>query len=313
MKKAVIVISLLSSWYAVRSGTPIDTAYAAPIGGILQWVWMKGADRDAPVRLFLHGGPGTSVMGNARKFTGEREKSFVVVHWDQRDSGKSLKLNASAAPLTLELMVHDVLEMTDHLRDRFSKERIHLMGHSWGGFVALYVAALHPERLQACYAISPMVNQLESERRTLDWMILESKSTGSEDALDELASVEIPFATGEQLYKHRRWLAYSAGDKLPSMSFVLRWSDHWLPLFNEGSAVNLPELASSFDCPVFFILGDRDRQTDCRISQNYFQEVKAPYKDLLMLHSSGHNPHLDNPVKFQEWIKQTADKLPTGG
>jgi pimeloyl-ACP methyl ester carboxylesterase len=293
-------------WFVVSrgavGGTPIDTAYAAEIGGIRQWIWLRGDDRSAPFLLFLHGGPGNSVMKSARRFTGQLEKEFVVVHWDQRGSGRTLEISGPPRAITLELAARDVVEMIDHLRERFHRQKIFLMGHSWGGFLALFAASKVPDVIEACFAISPMVDQLESERRALDWMRLQAQSTGHEDALDDLDSVHIPFASGEQLFVHRRWIAHFSGTTPPTRTVVLKWSHQWLSLFNEGAAVNLTEIAPAYLCPIYFVLGGNDRQTDSRIAQEYFKKLTAPAKDLLLILDSRHNPHTDEPARFQEWV-----------
>jgi pimeloyl-ACP methyl ester carboxylesterase len=258
--------------------------------------------------LFLHGGPGNSVMKGARRFTGRLEKEFVVVHWDQRGSGRTLGISGPPGAITLELAARDVVEMIDHLRERFHRQKIFLMGHSWGGFLALLTAATRADLLEACFAISPMINQLESERRALEWMSLQAQSTGHEDALDDLGTVQIPFASGEQLFAHRRWLAYFSGTTPPTRTFVMKWSDQWLILFNEGSAVNLVEVAPTFRCPVYFVLGGKDLQTDSRTAQEYFKKLTAPAKDLLLILDSRHNPHTDEPARFQDWVLRKASQ-----
>ena len=145
----------------------IHSSEAVEIGGIKQWVSIKGDNPADPVLLFLHGGPGNSAMGYADRFTGELQKHFVVVQWDQRESGKTAQLNGTNQPLSVELMERDAVEMINYLRSRFSQSKIYLMGHSWGGFLGLTVAAHHPELLEAYLAVSPMVYQLESERISL--------------------------------------------------------------------------------------------------------------------------------------------------
>src|SRR5882672_4311073 len=115
----------------------IHSSEAVEIGGIKQWVSIKGDHPSDPVLLFLHGGPGNAAMGYAGRFTGELQKHFVVVQWDQRESGTTAKLNGTNRPLTIELMEQDAVEMINYLRSRFSQNKIYLMGHSWGGFLGL--------------------------------------------------------------------------------------------------------------------------------------------------------------------------------
>ena len=172
---------------------PITTSEAIQIGGIRQWISIKGTNKKNPVILFLHGGPGNSAMSYADKFTFELQKHFVVVQWDQRESGKTAKLSPTDKPITVSLMESDAIEMIGYLRKRFNQDKIFLMGHSWGGFLGLRIAVNHPELLQGYFAISPMVHQVESERLSLEWMVGKAKENHNRKALEDLALVRIPF------------------------------------------------------------------------------------------------------------------------
>ncbi len=59
------------------------------IGGVDQYILIRGDDSSLPVLLFLHGGPGMPAMHLAHAFQRELEKKFVVVQWDRRGAGKS--------------------------------------------------------------------------------------------------------------------------------------------------------------------------------------------------------------------------------
>lgn len=59
------------------------------INGVDQWIYIRGKNRNKPILLMLHGGPGTGQIGFIRKFQMELEQHFVVVQWDQRGSGLS--------------------------------------------------------------------------------------------------------------------------------------------------------------------------------------------------------------------------------
>lgn len=282
--------------------SPVSLQQAVEIGGIKQWVSIRGTDDNNPVLLFLHGGPGNSVMGYADKFTSELQKHFIVVLWDQRESGKTAELNHSSAALTVSLMEEDAVEMINYLRSRFSQNRIYLMGHSWGGFLSLRIASSHPQLLLACFALNPMVYQLESDRLSLEWMRENAARQGNQEALRELSLIRIPFQNGEQLYYHRRWLAKGMGTKAPAKEFVLAWAKTWLTLFNEASSVNFFVAAPELNCPVFFFVGSKDYQTYGRLTEQYFNVVKAEKKDLFWFANSAHNLNLTEPKKLQDIV-----------
>jgi pimeloyl-ACP methyl ester carboxylesterase len=288
------------NWEQAPDG--IHVQEAIHIGGIKQWITISGTSTTHPVLLFLHGGPGNSAMSYADKFSGELQKRFVVVHWDQRESGKTAELNSSDKSLSADLMVNDAIEVINYLRRRFSQNKIYVMGHSWGGFLALKIASTHPELLKACLAVSPMINQLESERLSLQWMLDKAKQENNREALTELQTIAVPFANGEQLYFHRSWLLKMAGRKAPSKSFVETWATKWLNVFNEGSAVNFIATAPEIECPIYLFVGHKDYQTHFRLAEDYYNIVKAPKKDLFWFENSGHNLTTSDPERLQEIV-----------
>ncbi|HQQ96228.1 MAG TPA: alpha/beta hydrolase [Cyclobacteriaceae bacterium] len=305
------ILSLL--WLCLCFGlygwaAPIDVRQSVMINGIHQWIHIKGSDSTMPVLLYLHGGPGNSAMGYADKFTRELQHHFVVVMWDQRESGRTATLNATQVSLTVDLVMKDAYAMINYLRERFAQHRIYLMGHSWGGFLALYVAANHPETLQGCFALAPMVHQQRSEQEMLQMMLSEAGDRNDTEAMKELASVHIPFENGEQLYFHRKWLSRKMGTPSSGKSFVLKWSVKWLALFNEGSAINLFEAAPEIRCPVYFFVGSRDYQTSSKLTEAYFRVVKAEKKDLFWFTNSAHSLNLTEPTKLQDLVISLKDK-----
>lgn len=284
----------------------INLAEAVTIGGIRQWITLKGSSDKDPVILFLHGGPGSSAMKDADQFTFALQKKFIVVQWDQRETGKTKQLNDSPLPLTVSLFENDVVELMQYLKTRFAQDKIYLMGHSWGGFLGLSTAAKHPELLYACFAISPMVWQAESERQTLDIMKARAKTENNQQELSELATVSIPFANGTQLYYQRKWMAKWMGQKSFSQTFVENWAARWLPLFNEACQVNFFMTAPEISCPVYFFVGDRDYQTYFRLTEEYYKMVKAPGKEIFWFDRSAHSFLVSGQKKLQEIILKLA-------
>lgn len=95
--------------YAISSPRGIDRAEYRRIGGMEQWVTVRGKDAANPVVLFLHGGPGDATNPwSYAAFHGWLDR-FTVLQWDQRGAGRTLARNGpeSASGLTLDRMVED--------------------------------------------------------------------------------------------------------------------------------------------------------------------------------------------------------------
>jgi len=293
------------------SGTPVHESLSIKAGNILQWIKIDGDNDQHPVLLFLHGGPGGSVMSYANRFTKDLQKHFVVVQWDQRETGKTKSLNSSPVPLTISLMEQDAVGVINYLRNKFHQDKIYLVGHSWGGFLALEVASHHPELLAACFAASPMIYQTESEKIAMDRMWQIASKGNNEEVLTGLRQIKIPFENGTQLFLHRKWLYQLINkQKAPfTKSSVENWSSTWLSLFNEASAINFFDAAPEIKCPIYFLVGRKDYQTNFNLTENYFQTLKAEKKELFWFEDSAHGLTLTESQKFQQVIISTVGKL----
>lgn len=281
--------------------TPVDQERTVQIGGIRQYITIQGNDTTLPLLLFLHGGPGGSVMGYADKFTGKLQEHFLVVQWDQRETGRTRELNPSGVPLTLSVFQNDTRELIDTLLKQFKREKLYLAGHSWGTALGFHIARTCPDLLYAYIPIGPMIHQRESERIILSLMKEKALKEGNETMLKELGSIHIPFENGQQLFYHRKWLAdYSGSRKKLSEDYVINWSDTWLRLFNDASKENLLLSLPAIACPVYFFVGRKDYQTNASITEQYYLQLKAPKKMLYWFEHSGHSLPTSEPGRMQD-------------
>jgi esterase/lipase len=130
-------------------------------------------------------------------------------------------------------------------------------------------------------------------------------------AKEELSKIKIPFEDGAQLFYHRKWLYQLINrQKVPmTQSYVKNWSTTWLSLFNEASGVNFFETVPEIKCPIYFLVGAKDFQTNFNLTESYFKKLKAEKKELFWFSNSAHGLNLTESRKFQEVIISTVAQL----
>lgn len=289
----------------------VTTTLTPDIGGMKQVVEIRTDDVNKPVLLFLSGGPGSSMIKGADAFTNALKSEFTLVQWDQRDAGKTLKLNPSPTQPSVAQMEQDTYEVIQFLRKELKQDKIYLLGSSWGNVLGFYIVKHHPELLHAYFASNPVVSQLESEKELLKTLKVHFKDNAV--ASEELNSVNFPFTSDESMFYLRKWLFYKDGKQFATSegfkTGFLQWSKTWSPVWNEVMHIDLPKTLQSVDCPVYFFVGKNDIQTSTRITQAYFEALQAPRKGLFLFEQSGHQIHQDEPVKFQEAIIKTRETI----
>src|SRR5215469_15465260 len=129
--------------------TPISEEGFAPIGGIDQWVAIRGRDSSRAPLLFLHGGPCEAQSPFLSLFE-PWEKRYVVAQWDQRGTGRTFGKNGTATPdMTMEQLAQDAVEVAQYVLGRLKARKLILVGHSWGAMLGLRVIRLRPELFHA--------------------------------------------------------------------------------------------------------------------------------------------------------------------
>ncbi len=286
-----------------QQATPVyDTL---KIGGIRQVVSYTGSS-ERPVLLFLHGGPGSSRMRQADLFTAELSKHFMVVQWDQRDAGRTLALNKSPLPITLERMEEDTYEVMLALLKKFNQPKLYLAGESWGTVPGFKMAASYPELLYAYLAFSPVINQEESERLLLD--TLKAATRTDKIAQEELHKIKIPFENAEQVFYSRKWMFHHDGitfkeEEIKEVRKYLEdWAAVWLPTWNAAMQRNLFQALPEVKCPVYFFIGEKDLQTNHHIATAYYEQLKAPAKKLYAFPDAGHSVLVEKADEVQKII-----------
>ena len=236
------------------------------------------------------------------KTSSKLQQHFVVVHWDQRETGETLRLNKTPQPLTLQLFYNDTHDLVDSLLRTFSKPRLYLIGYSWGSGLGFYIADKYPELLYAYIPVSPVIASHSSDSISLAML----KETMGKKARQELEVVKIPFQNAEQLYYHRKWLLKQEGQQFVSLSlrksFVESWAVTWFDVWSRSNDINLFQSLPVIKCPVYFIAGAKDYNTNSSITSEYYSKITAPKKDLFLFKEAGHGLPETHSDGFQDII-----------
>jgi pimeloyl-ACP methyl ester carboxylesterase len=331
--------AIIADLEKVVSPNGIDQRVAIEIGGIKQWITVRGRDRDNPILLFLHGGPAAPEMPTSWTFENPWEDYFTVVQWDQRGAGKTYAANDPERirpTISLETMENDTQALVQYLRATYHKDKIFVMGHSWGTVLGLKLAQAHPEWLYAYIGMGQVVNSRESERLGYAATLKAAEDAHNEQAIKELKAIApYPEADGaipfDKINIERKWSVTFGGLtwRRDSYAYYYRagalspdYTDADLDTIDKGSALSLPILLkdmessdftqmTEFRCPIVLFNGRHDDTTSSKVSADWFARVHAPKKTLVWFENSAHMMQIEEPgrvlVHLVEDVRPLAD------
>jgi len=328
MKKTVEINEIANS--------PMEKCFIE-IGGIQQGFFLGSENQENPVILFLHGGPGSPELVLLYRYISSEclEKYFTVCYWDQRGAGMSFSNSIDPATMTLEQMIEDTRQITEYLKRRFNKEKIYLMGHSWGSFLGIKTIQKYPHNYLAYIGIGQVTNQLESEKLAYDYMLRYAMEIKDKTAIKKLKKYDkniYGFPTDDYLATARSPLMNKYGIGLMRKNFsmaglikdalffkgytlsekvkfiqVLSFSHKHL--WNYVISDNLFESSISFQVPVYITHGKYDYQVSYTLAHEYFEIIKAPDKSFFTFEESAHAPNGEEPKKFVQIARNIALQL----
>ena len=168
----------------INNKTPdggINESMYVEINGTKQWINIYGENINNPVLLYLHGGPGSSTSTVDYAFTRQWADVYTVVTWDQRNCGKSYNKDYNDTELTYELFMEDGKEMTEYILDYMGKDKLTILGHSWGSIYGANLVQVYPEYYDCFIGTGQLVDSVENEAAFKD--VAAEWATGDEEAM----------------------------------------------------------------------------------------------------------------------------------
>jgi pimeloyl-ACP methyl ester carboxylesterase len=300
----------------------------ADINGVRQGMFIQSEDAARPVLLFLHGGLPEFFLTD--RYPTGLENDFTVVWWEQRGAGLSYRRGIPPETMTLEQFIADTLAVTDHLRNRFGKEKVYLMAHSGGTFIGLQAAARAPEVYHAYIGVAQMVHQLTSERLFYEYALGRFRQAGNRRMVRKLQAAPVSMTavpagylavrdkamhslgagTMHDMSSHIRgvFLAslgsprYTMGEKISLWhgKFSSGVSALWDEILAADLADRVPELA----LPAYFFHGAYDYTVSYQLAKDYAGRLKAPLKGFYTFGRSAHSPIFEEPQKARKIMRE---------
>jgi len=313
------------------AGKAVDEKGYVTIGGIEQWVRIKGSSCANPIVLMVHGGPGNPTTPWADNVYQAWEKDFTIVQWDQRGAGMTYRRNPlkDEVPLRVEQLRDDGLDMARYAARRFGKRQVILMGGSWSSVIGVHMAKAGPGLFCGFLTSSQVVGPLPTQA-SLDATLALARAAGDQESVAKVTALgplpwSDPRATGifrRVIRKYERlrtepvpkaWTVnapeyatpeydadYTAGEDYSWLQFVGMKGD------GIASKIDLVKLGPAFAMPVYMVQGQEDLLTMPAPSKRYFDFIRAPRKEFVLVPRAGHDP---NPPMVDAQFKLLKERL----
>lgn len=304
--------------------TAVNQQSLIALGGEKQYVEMTGASSKNPVLLFLHGGPGWPQTPHLRYFNADLAKSITLVAWEQSGCGKSYMNNPDPKNLSVEQLVNDAHELTQILKKKFHQDKIYLAGFSWGSVLGMHLINKYPEDYTAYFGISQIIDINRSIDLSREWIRQQAEIKGDKKMLKLVKQLETKdtslcktpldcFYKKYELLTQYGGAIYKKESEAEIKIAETKYEDYknydWLKgfLFSAsrlGNAIFETNFTSitKLKVPVYFFVGRHDWSLPAIVTEEYFNKLVAPKKEIVWFEQSGHECLEEEPANFNKAI-----------
>lgn len=298
----------------------INEQIKIPINGTLQYISMRSEIQQAPLLIYLHGGPGDAALPLVLKFNKELERFFTVVVWEQRGAGKSYYPFTEEHNVIIDTFIEDLHQLTLYLLERFNEKKILLVGHSWGSVLGLRFIQKYPEFIHTYIGCGQVVNMKKSCQIAYNYAMehAEKKIKNKLEKIDcsylgDNWLKDLLFVT-KQVIKHKGSLYGKRNYNKLIMPFLFSKYYSILDLIKrqKGSVQSIKflwqelmlidfESITQFKCPIIFIEGKHDKHVSSELVESYCNRIQSE-KRLVWFEHSCHFPQWSESQKFNQFI-----------
>jgi pimeloyl-ACP methyl ester carboxylesterase len=293
----------------------VDAFVDVNINGCIQKVLIQSNNVvDNPILLYLHGGPGSSMLMYSHLYSDKLKDNFIFVNWDQRGTAFSYHEGMDSTKISEGQIRDDALELIKCLLKTFNKKKVYLIGHSFGSVIGLQLVANQPEYFQAYIGIGQVVPSKwnESVAITYKWLHDTLEKANDVEGLKRIEKDKFPYIDLVTKYGGHHRLSIDL-DSLKKTSpyyyegyFELAEAGKQFSEKNVGKNPNLKSIFNrsiyKINVPLYFFEGVNDHVIACapELVVEYCKKVKAPIKEVIRFENSAHMINIEEPTRFQD-------------
>lgn len=321
-KLATILLLLTGFTYGLQAGNRgktailshrVDSLYDLEINGCQQKILVQSNNTDNPILLYLHGGPGSSVMMRSHVFSERLKDHFIFVCWDQRGTALSYHDGMDSTRISEEQLREDALTLIKYLLDKYHQKKVYLIGHSFGSVIGLQLVANHPEYFQAYIGVGQVAYDWDkSVAITYRWLHDQLEKANDTTGLKRIEKDKFPYIDLVTKYGGHHRLSIDLDSQIRSSPYYF---EGYLDILAKAKTFSVKYMGKfprqqqtinksiwEINVPLYFIEGVNDHVIACapELVVEYCNKVKAPKKEVIWFEQSAHYICVEEPEKFQD-------------
>lgn len=286
------------------------------LNGVPQFVSIRAEKENAPLLIYLHGGPGDAALPLVMKYNKMLAQQFTLVIWEQRGAGKSYyKFDG---PITIDVFLKDLHSLVEHLLSRFHQNSLYLIGHSWGSILGLRFVKAYPELVRAYIGCGQVVNMRKSSKTAYEYALAHA----DKKSLEKLKGIDCAYQgdgwlndllfVTKQVVKHKGSLygrtnyidlvvpfLFSRFYTLPDLIRRQKGSLQAIQyLWQEVMQTDF-EAQTQYGAPIILIEGRYDSHVSSALAKEYFDRIETE-KRFYWFEKSCHFPQWSESERFNQ-------------
>lgn len=298
------------------------------INGKRQYLSVRTQSCGLPLLLYLHGGPGDAALPLINKYNSDLQSKYTVAVWEQRGAGKSYYPFSPDESVTIQTFVDDIYRIVMHLLNRFHKQKIYLLGHSWGSVLGMKFIEQYPHLVHTYIGCGQVIDMHKGAEKQFEYVLSKAKENKKDKLLEQLSTIDLSY-TGQNwlndllfvtrlVVKYKGSLYGKTNYNMLVKDFIFSADYSIKDLLNreKGSLQSIKRLwtelmgvsffgNTELNVPIVFIEGRYDHHVSANLVKEFYETVTSP-KQFYWLEKSCHFPQWSEPDKFNEIVLSIA-------